>query len=88
VEADNLFAYVNNERTGPNGGDAFNPIQQWVKKLDDLLAITQYALDLLCYSAMPAKYERIFSGAKLLISPNRNRLADDITEAAECPRIW
>ena len=32
--------------------------------------------------------ERIISGAKLLISPNRNKLADDITEAAECLRIW
>ena len=37
---------------------------------------------------LSAECERIFSGAKLLISPNRNSLADDITEAAECLRIW
>jgi hypothetical protein len=37
---------------------------------------------------MLAECERVFSGAKLLISPNRNRLADDTIEAAECLRIW
>jgi hypothetical protein len=31
---------------------------------------------------------RVFSGAKLLISPNRNWLAGDIIEAAEYLRIW
>jgi hypothetical protein len=36
---------------------------------------------------MSAECERLFSGVKLLISPNRNRLADDIIEAAECLRI-
>jgi hypothetical protein len=40
------------------------------------------------YPVMLAECERVFSGAKLLISPNRNRLADDIIEAAECLRIW
>jgi hypothetical protein len=69
-------------------GDAFNPIQWWVTKLDDLPTVAQYALDLLCYPVMSAECERVFSGAKLLISPNRSRLADDITEAAECLRIW
>ena len=59
-----------------------------MEKLNNLPTVAQYALDLLCYPAMSAEYERIFSGAKLLISPNRNRLADDITEAAECLRIW
>ena len=55
-----------------------------MKKLDDQPTVAQYALDLL----MSAECERVFSGPKLLISPNRNRLADDIIEAAECLRIW
>jgi hAT family C-terminal dimerisation region len=59
-----------------------------VKKLDDLPTVAQYALDLLCCPVMSAECERVFSGAKLLISPNRNRLADDTIEAAECLRIW
>jgi hypothetical protein len=37
---------------------------------------------------MSAECERLFSGVELLISPNRNRPADDIIEAAECLRIW
>jgi hypothetical protein len=75
-------------RIRPKDGDAFNPIQWWVKKLDDLLTIAQYALDLPCCLVMSAECERVFSGAELLISPSRNRLADNITEAAECLRIW
>jgi hAT family C-terminal dimerisation region len=63
-------------------------IQLWVKKLDDLPTVAQYALDLLCCPVILAECERVCSEAKLLISPNRNRLADDITEAAECLRIW
>ena len=88
IEADDLLAYAAGERTRPVDGDAFNPIQWWVKKLDDLPTVAQYALDLLCCPVMSAECERIFSGAKLLISPNRNKLADDITEAAECLRMW
>jgi hypothetical protein len=88
IETDDLLAYAASERIRPMDGDALNPIQWWVKKLDDLPTVAQNALDLLCCPVMSAKCERIFSGAKLLISPNRNQLADDITEAAECLRIW
>ena len=58
---------------------------QPIMEANDLLA---YALDLLCYPVMSAECERVFTGAKLLISPNRNRLADYIIEAAECLRTW
>jgi hypothetical protein len=43
-------------------GDTFNPIQWWVKKLDDLPTVAQYALDLLCCPVMSAECERILSG--------------------------
>ena len=59
-----------------------------MKKLDNLPTVAQYALDLLCCPITSAEYERVFSGVKLLIPPSRNRLADDITEAAEYLRIW
>ena len=88
IEADNLLDYANGERIRPKDGDTFNLIQWWVEKLIDQPTVTQYALDLLCCPVMSAECERIFSGAKLLIAPNRNRLADDIIEAAECLRIW
>lgn len=34
--------------------------------------------------AMSAETERIFSGTKLTISPQRNRFGEDIIEATEC----
>ena len=59
-----------------------------MKKLDDLLTVAQYTLDLLCCPVIKVKYRLVFSGVKLLISPNRNRLADDIIKTAEYLRIW
>ena len=38
--------------------------------------------------AMSAETERIFSGAKITISPSRNRLGDDVIEATECLNRW
>ena len=37
---------------------------------------------------MSAECERLFSGVKLLISPNRNYLADDIIEAAAIRELF
>ena len=59
-----------------------------LRDTQDQPTVAQYALDLLCCPVISAECERVFSGAKLLISPNRNRLADDIIETAECLRIW
>ena len=42
MEADDLLAYAAGERTRPVDGDAFNPIQWWVKKRDDLPIVAQY----------------------------------------------
>jgi hypothetical protein len=57
-----------------------------VKKLNNLLTVAQYTLDLLCCPVILAERERVFSGVKLLISPNRNRLTDYIIRVAECLR--
>ena len=37
---------------------------------------------------MSAECERVFSSAKLLITPNRNRLSPDTVEWSECLRNW
>jgi hypothetical protein len=41
------------------------------------------AYDHLSIPAMSAEYERVFSDTKLKISPNRNRLKEDIIKATE-----
>ena len=50
--------------------------------------VQQMAYDHLSIPAMSAEYERVFSDTKLKISPNRNRLKEDIIEATECLVQW
>jgi len=46
------------------------------------------SVELMSIPAMSDEPERLFSSAKLLISDLRNRLGDDIIEAAECLKSW
>ena len=46
--------------------------------------VQQMAYDHLSIPVMSAECERVFSDTKLTISPNRNRLKEDIIEATEC----
>ena len=50
--------------------------------------IAQHALDLLCIPAMSAELERVFSQAKLTITPQRNRLSDTMIEVLELMHHW
>jgi hypothetical protein len=50
--------------------------------------VQQMAYDHLSIPAMSAECERVFSDTKLTISPNRNRLKEDIIEATECLVQW
>jgi hAT family C-terminal dimerisation region len=46
------------------------------------------AFNILLIPAMSAETERIFSSTKLTISPQRNRLEEDIIKATECLNRW
>jgi hAT family C-terminal dimerisation region len=37
---------------------------------------------------MSTEYERVFSSAKKLVTPERNQLVEDIIEACECLKAW
>src|SRR5271154_4881598 len=50
--------------------------------------VQQMAYDQLSIPVMSAECERVFSDTKLTISPNRNRLKEDIIEATECLVQW
>jgi hAT family C-terminal dimerisation region len=50
--------------------------------------LTQTAFYILSVPAMSSETERIFSGAKLTISPRRLRVGEDIIEATECLNRW
>jgi hypothetical protein len=51
-------------------------------------SIRQQALDLLSIPAMSAEVERVFSSAKLLLTPQRNSLSDERIEYLELLRYW
>ena len=44
--------------------------------------------DTLSIPAMSAECERVFSSTKKLITPEWNRLTDNIIEASECLKNW
>ena len=83
-EKDEFEAYLHGAPTQLT--DDANLYQWWATAGSPRLA--QMAYDLLSIPAMSAETERVFSGAKLTISPNRNRLAEDIIEATECLKRW
>jgi hAT family C-terminal dimerisation region len=81
---DEFETYVN--RTPLAVGDDFNPIKWWANTGSPQLM--NMAFDILSIPAMSSETERVFSGAKLTLSPSRNRLSEDIIEATECLNRW
>jgi hypothetical protein len=57
---------------------ASNPITRWDNQKEGFSSLHLYAFDTLAIPAMSAEYERAFSSTKKLITPERNRLAEDI----------
>jgi hAT family C-terminal dimerisation region len=51
-------------------------------------SVQQHAFDLLSIPAMSAEVERVFSSAKLLITPQRNSLSQERIEYLELLRYW
>ena len=62
-------------------------VYSWLKD-NCSLSIRQQALDLLSIPAMSAEVERVFSSAKLLLTPQRNSLSDERIEYLELLRYW
>ena len=60
---------------------ALGPDNQWP-------AVRQQALDLLSIPAMLTELERVFSQAKLTITPTGNKLSAETIEMLELLRYW
>lgn len=86
--SDDLLAFAEDAQTRVLDPDDFSPLQWWVGQMKEMPTLAAYALDLLCCPAMSAECERVFSGAKLMLTPNRNALACETLEACECLRVW
>jgi hAT family C-terminal dimerisation region len=88
-------------RTTTRNGDSFDSfihgpvvefnegadVYSWLKG-NCSLSIRQQALDLLSIPATSAEVERVFSSAKLLLTPQRNSLSDERIEYLELLRYW
>jgi hypothetical protein len=51
-------------------------------------ALRQMALNLISIPAMSAEVERVFSSAKRLVTPDRNRLSDETIEILQLLKYW
>jgi hypothetical protein len=56
--------------------------------LNNFFTLSQYALNTLYCLIILVEYERVFSGIKGLITPNRNILAEDIIEVYKYLKVW
>src|SRR5579871_2222167 len=66
----------------------YDPIQYWNNRFHTQPGLARMALDALAVPPCSDELERLFSSAKLLITPHRSRLLMDIIEANECLRAW
>ena len=66
----------------------FNFIEWWQSQETQYPNLAKFAYDMLSIPGMAAECERVFSGAKRLITQDRNSLKEDVIEANECLRAW
>jgi len=86
-EVDELTKY-NQDVTTVSNLNTFNPIKWWDDAKTDFPTLHLWAFDTLAIPAMSAECERVFSSAKKLITPERNRLHEQVIEASECLKNW
>jgi hypothetical protein len=84
----NEFTKYNQDVTPVSNLTTFNPIKWWDNAKTDFPTLHLWAFDTLVIPAMSAECERVFSSAKKLITPERNRLHKQIIEASECLKNW
>ena len=82
-------AFIPEDREeGLEDEDESHPIRWWSTKRIKFPSLHLYAFDLLSCPAMSTECERVFSGAKRTITPERNRLTERVIEACECLKAW
>jgi len=60
----------------------------WLQPQSDYPQLSIMALNLLAIPAMSSEVERVFSSTGLMLTDRRNRLKEDVIEAAECMKSW
>jgi hypothetical protein len=88
IETDEFENYAYSEPTVIPDPKTFNPIAWWNDAKAIYPSLHLYAFDTLAIPVMSAECERVFSSTKKLVTPERNRLAEEIIEASECLKNW
>jgi hypothetical protein len=84
AEKDEFESYAHSDFTSILNPKTFNLISWWDNAKLIFPSLHLYAFDTLIIPAMSVKCERVFNSTKKLITPERNRLAEEIIEASEC----
>jgi hypothetical protein len=84
TNGDEFQKYAHGNPTSIDEPKRFNPVNWWNERKASFLSLHLYAFDTLAIPATLTKCERVFSSAKKLITPERNRLTEEIIEASEC----
>ena len=63
-------------------------ITWWMNDKNPWRGLRQMALDLLSIPAMSAEVERVFSSAKRLLTPDRNRMNNDSIKQTQLLKHW
>jgi hypothetical protein len=88
INGDEFQKYAHHNLTSIDEPKRFNPINWWNERKTSFPSLHLYAFDTLAILATSAECERVFSSVKKLITPERNRLTEEIIEASECLKSW
>jgi hypothetical protein len=88
TDEDDFHKYAYCDPTPIEDLKTFNLITWWDNAKATFPSLYLYALDTLAIPAISAECERVFSSTKKLITPERNRLTEDIIEASEYLKNW
>jgi hypothetical protein len=83
-EKDEFERYAHTEPSPVEDPKFFNPIDWWSHSISAFPSLHLYTFNTLAIPAMSAECKRVSRSTKKLITPERNRMSEDIIEASEC----
>ena len=79
-----FYKYAHRDPIPVDEPKRFNPINWWDERKTSFPSLYLYAFDTLVIPVISAEYKRVFNSIKKLITPEKNRLTEEIIEASKC----
>jgi hypothetical protein len=83
IDKDKFYSYAHRSPTAIDDPKTFNPIKWWYEHQIFFSTLYLYTFDTLIIPVISAEYKRVFNSIKKLITPEKNRLTEEIIEASE-----